>query len=146
MEVLPSRVQVPMELRAKSHHSHTAGETHTLRSPTKKLAFERNQMSDTTQPKMSQQKLMTVYKVNECKKKSSHDKRQCLNWHSQADRRRNPFHVPYSTVEVRRDHSLLFLCCIFIYIPALFYHYCSAKMAYTVRTTASVSGISGFDV
>lgn len=65
-------------------------------TPTKKYALEKNQASDI---KISHEKFMSVYKVSECKKKFNHDKRQCINWHSQADRRRNPYQIPYSTSE-----------------------------------------------
>lgn len=127
MEVLPSRVQT-IDFRGKGHQSQGTGDLpHTIRSPTKKHTgtFERNQMSDTTTTKMSQQKFMAVYKVNECKKKFNHDKRQCLNWHSQADRRRNPFHVGYTTVEVRRSqiYADIFnsIIVFYSYIPNYFF-------------------------
>ena len=93
MEVHPSRAT---EIRGQNHVE--TGESISLGSPNKKNSFERNQMPDV---KISHQKFMAVYKVNECKKKFNHDKRQCPNWHSQADRRRNPFHISYSTIEVR---------------------------------------------
>lgn len=102
-----------------SQHEAECEETHALRSPTKKIN-DRNQSSET---KMSQQKFMAVYKVSECKKKFNHDKRQCMNWHSQADRRRNPFHIGYSTAEVSvanekwlgcmfLDNIMIFLLCV----------------------------------
>ena len=43
--------------------------------------------------------VIATYKTLECKKKFNHDKRQCMYWHSRADRRRNPFLVSYATTE-----------------------------------------------
>jgi hypothetical protein len=97
MEVLQSHILSSMEFSGKTQSE--VGEAQTLHSPHKKNAFERNQTPDI---KLSQQKFMAAYKVSECKKKFNHDKRQCLNWHSQADRRRNPYVLKYVTNEVCR--------------------------------------------
>lgn len=47
------------------------------------------------------QRFMSYFKVHKCKEKldRNHDKRMCFNWHTKADRRRNPFEVPYSCSE-----------------------------------------------
>jgi hypothetical protein len=79
------------------HYQHHQNQNQNPPQLSPKKFYERNQSTDM---KMSQQKFMAVYKVNECKKKFNHDKRQCINWHSQADRRRNPFQTAYSTTEV----------------------------------------------
>ena len=44
---------------------------------------------------------MALYKVKKCKEKAfnTHDKRICMYWHSKADRRRNPFEIPYACTE-----------------------------------------------
>ena len=91
-----------MELRINTHGDSTS--LHGFRSPIKKYSNERNGM---TEGKISHDKFMAIYKVNECKKKFNHDKRQCMNWHSQADRRRNPFVVGYSTVEVSKWNVMI---------------------------------------
>ena len=47
------------------------------------------------------QRFMSFFKVHKCKEKMdrTHDKRMCFNWHTKADRRRNPFEVLYSCSE-----------------------------------------------
>lgn len=47
------------------------------------------------------QRFMSFFKVHKCKEKMdrNHDKRMCFNWHTKADRRRNPFEVQYSCSE-----------------------------------------------
>jgi hypothetical protein len=42
------------------------------------------------------QKVMATYKAFKCKDTTLHDKRTCPNWHTQSDRRRNPFEYNYS--------------------------------------------------
>jgi hypothetical protein len=45
--------------------------------------------------------MMATYKINKCKEiaNKSHDRKNCMNWHSYSDRRRNPFEVAYSSYE-----------------------------------------------
>lgn len=102
MEVLPTRTGL---LKGKNY---TGSGEYSLRSPTRKHSYDKNLVPDN---KISQQKFMAVYKVNECKKKFNHDKRQCLNWHSQSDRRRNPFHIGYTTTEVIHYLISFVKCC-----------------------------------
>lgn len=44
-------------------------------------------------------KFMSTYKIEKCKEKGNHDKRMCIFYHSNGDRRRNPFTHPYTCVE-----------------------------------------------
>jgi hypothetical protein len=101
------------------HYQHHQNQNQNPPQLSPKKFYERNQSTDM---KMSQQKFMAVYKVNECKKKFNHDKRQCINWHSQADRRRNPFQTAYSTTEVSMMHEEVLVG--FISSPVVSHFYC----------------------
>eukprot|EP00981_Chlorochromonas_danica_P002916 scaffold598_cov183-Ochromonas_danica.AAC.6 len=44
-------------------------------------------------------RILATYKTSHCKQKLPHDRRSCQNWHSKADRRRNPFEFSYGCTE-----------------------------------------------
>lgn len=44
-------------------------------------------------------RILATYKTSQCKQKVPHDRRSCQNWHSKADRRRNPFEFSYGCTE-----------------------------------------------
>lgn len=45
------------------------------------------------------QKMMATYKVQKCKEVGPHDRKMCMGYHSNSDRRRNPFEFVYSCYE-----------------------------------------------
>ena len=47
------------------------------------------------------ERFMSSFKVHKCKERvdRNHDKRMCFNWHTKADRRRNPYEIAYSCSE-----------------------------------------------
>jgi hypothetical protein len=64
-----------------------------------KTSSHSTNMKQSADLKAQHHTFMSTYKTQECKKKHNHDKRQCTNWHTSADRRRNPFDIMYSPAE-----------------------------------------------
>ena len=44
-------------------------------------------------------KFMGMYKIQKCREKANHDRRMCVYYHGKGDRRRNPFELPYTSLE-----------------------------------------------
>lgn len=56
-------------------------------------------------------KIMSCYKVQKCKILNSHDVGKCVYWHTKADRRRNPFLIPfYGCMECSSDQFEVAVC------------------------------------
>ena len=43
--------------------------------------------------------VMSTYKVHRCRDSSTHDISKCMYWHTDKDRRRNPFEMWYASVD-----------------------------------------------
>jgi hypothetical protein len=80
-----------------------------IRMPTDKKADSKGKLIRTTTAGSSNQlvknikevhqKMMATYKVQKCKEVGPHDRKMCMGYHSNSDRRRNPFECVYSCYE-----------------------------------------------